>query len=75
MKPQKEKRRIKDATISKIKFDKEWFYKLDNVVFYPPEGLSKVEFIFLPRISKSKQHFITCTVFNDIIRGRKEIKQ
>jgi hypothetical protein len=33
MKPLKEKLLIKDATIPKIQFDKEWFYKLDDMAF------------------------------------------
>jgi hypothetical protein len=45
MKPLKEKLLIKDATIPKIQFDKEWFYKLDDMLL-PERRLSEVEFVF-----------------------------
>jgi hypothetical protein len=74
MKPLKEKLLIKDATILKIQFDKEWFYKLDDMAFYLKEDLSEVEFVFLPMIIEGEQEFVKCAAFDDIIRGRKEIK-
>lgn len=37
---------IKDATINKVQFDKEWFFKLDDMAFYLKEDLWEVEFIF-----------------------------
>ena len=75
MKPLKEKLLIKDATISKIQFDKEWFYKLDDMAFYLKEDLSEVEFVFLPMVIEGEQEFVKCAAFDDIIRGRKEIDQ
>ncbi|MFV8332962.1 hypothetical protein ACNQGB_11060 [Flavobacterium sp. XS1P32] len=74
MKPLKEKLLIKDATILKIQFDKEWFYKLDDMAFYLKEDLSEVEFVFLPMIIEGEQEFVKCAAFDDIIRGRKEIE-
>ena len=73
MKPLKEKLLIKDATISKIQFDKEWFYKLDDMAFYLKEDLSEVEFVFLPMVIEGEEEFVKCAAFDDIIRGRKEI--
>ncbi|MFV8354322.1 hypothetical protein [Flavobacterium sp. XS2P14] len=74
MKPLKEKLLIKDATIPKVQFDKEWFYKLDDMAFYLKEDLSEVEFVFLPMIIEGEQEFVKCAAFDDIIRGRKEIE-
>lgn len=48
MRPLKEKLLIKDATINKVQFDKEWFFKMDDMAFYLKEDLSEVEFIYLP---------------------------
>jgi hypothetical protein len=70
MKPLKEKLLIKDATIPKIQFDKEWFYKLDDMLL-PERRLSEVEFVFLPMIIEGEQEL--CAAFDDI-RGRKEIE-
>jgi len=74
MKPLNEKLILKDATINKMQFDKEWFYKLDDIAFYLKEDLSEVEFIFLPIIIDGEQEFVKCCSFDDIIRARKEFK-
>ena len=74
MKPLREKLLIKDATINKIQFDKEWFYKLDDMAFYLKEDLSEVEFVFLPMMIEGEQEFVKCAAFDDIIKGRKEIE-
>ncbi|SEA50925.1 hypothetical protein SAMN05443667_10556 [Flavobacterium gillisiae] len=74
MKPLNEKLILKDATINKMQFDKEWFYKLDDIAFYLKEDLSEVEFIFLPIVIDGEQEFVKCCSFDDIIRARKEFK-
>ncbi|CAM3036993.1 hypothetical protein [Flavobacterium frigoris] len=74
MKPLNEKLILKDATINKVQFDKEWFYKLDDIAFYLKEDLSEVEFIFLPIVIDGEQEFVKCCSFDDIIRARKEYK-
>jgi hypothetical protein len=48
MKPLNEKLILKDATINKVQFDTEWFYKLEDMAFYLKEDLSEVDYIFLP---------------------------
>ncbi len=72
MKPLKEKLLVKYATINKVQFDKEWFYKLDDMAFYLKEDLSEVEFVYLPMIIDDEKEFVKCSTFEDIIRGRKE---
>lgn len=72
MKPLKENLLIKDATIHKVQFDTEWFFKLDQIAFYLKEDLSEVEFIYLPMLINDEQKFVKCCSFEDIIRGRKE---
>lgn len=74
MKPLNEKLILKDATINKVQFDKEWFYKLDDIAFYLKEDLSEVEFIFLPITIDGEQESVKCCSFDDIIRARKEFK-
>lgn len=73
MKPLKEKLLIKDATINKVQFDKEWFYNLDDMAFYLKEDLSEVESVYLPMLIDGEQEFVKCAAFEDIIRGRKEL--
>lgn len=75
MKPLNEKLIQKDATINKVQFDKEWFYKLDDMAFYLKEDLSEVEFIYLPFTIDGEQEFVKCSSFEDIIRARKEFKK
>ena len=73
MKPLKENLLIKDATINKIQFDTEWFFKLEDMAFYLKEDLSEVEFVYLPMIIDGNQEYVKCAAFDDIIRGRKEL--
>lgn len=73
MKPLKEKLLIKDATINKIQYDKEWFFYLEDMKFHLKEDLSAVDAIFLPMIIDGEQEFVKCATFDDIIRGRKEL--
>ena len=73
MKPLKENLLIKDATINKIQFDTDWFFKLDDMAFYLKEDLSEVEFVYLPMIIDGNQEYVKCAAFEDIIRGRKEL--
>lgn len=74
MKPLNEKNIRKDAAINKLQYDKEWFYKLDDIAFYLKEDLSQVEFIYLPMMIDGEQELTKCSSFEDIIRGRKEFK-
>jgi hypothetical protein len=74
MKPLNEKLILKDATINKVQFDKEWFYKLDDIAFYLKEDLSEAETIFLPITIDGEEEFVKCCSFDDIIRARKEFK-
>lgn len=75
MMPLKEKLLIKDATINKIQYDKEWFFYLEDMKLYLKEDLSEVESIYLPIIIYGQQEFVKCASFQDVIRGRKEIKK
>ncbi|OYX83653.1 MAG: hypothetical protein B7Y83_10770 [Flavobacteriales bacterium 32-34-25] len=74
MKRLKEILLIKDATINKVQFDKEWFFKLDDMAFYLKEDLSEVEFIHLPMLIDGEKEIVKCSSFEDILRGRKELK-
>jgi hypothetical protein len=74
MKPLNEKLIRKDATINKVQFDTEWFYKLDDMAFYLKEDLSEVDFIYLPFIIDGEQEFVKCSSFEDIYRGRIKFK-
>jgi hypothetical protein len=73
MKPLNEKLLRQDATINKVQYDVEWFYKLEDLSFYLKEDLSAVEFIFLPMIIDGEQEFVKCASFEDLMRGRKEL--
>ncbi|MGL5112714.1 MAG: hypothetical protein ACRC6O_08760 [Flavobacterium sp.] len=73
MKPLKEKLLIQDATIHKVQYDKEWFFKLDDMSFYLKEDLSEVEFVYLPMVIDDAEEIVKCSSFEDILRGRKEL--
>ncbi|MFA9191544.1 hypothetical protein AAGV28_09205 [Flavobacterium sp. FZUC8N2.13] len=73
MKRLKEILLIKDATINKVQFDKEWFFKLDDMAFHLKEDLSEVEFVHLPMLIDGEVEIVKCSSFEDIIRGRKEL--
>jgi hypothetical protein len=73
MKPLNEKLLRQNATINKVQYDVEWFYKLEDLSFYLKEDLSAVEFIFLPMIIDGEQEFVKCASFEDVMRGRKEV--
>lgn len=73
MKRLKEVLLIKDATINKVQFDKEWFFKLDDMAFHLKEDLSEVEFVYLPMLIDGEEEIVKCSSFEDIIRGRKEL--
>jgi hypothetical protein len=72
MTPLNEKLLIKEATIHKYLYDKEWFFYLEDLKHFLNEDLSSVEFIFLPIIIEGEEEFVKCATFEDIIRGRKE---
>jgi len=75
MKPLKEKLLIKDATINKVQFDTEWFFKLDDMAFFLKEDLSEVEYVYLPMLIDGETEIVKCSSFEDIMRGRKEFDQ
>lgn len=74
MTPLNEKLLIKEATINKYLYDKEWFFHLDDMSNFLKEDLSAVEYIYLPMMINEEQEFVKCASFEDIIRGRKEIE-
>ena len=63
---------LKDATIHKVQFDKEWFFDLKDVSDYLGEDLSEVEFIRLPFTIEDEILETKCATLDDIERGRKE---
>ena len=73
MTPLNEKLLIKEATIQKYLYDKEWFFYLEDMKFFLREDLSQVEFIYLPMEIDGEQEFVKCATFEDILRGRKEL--
>lgn len=73
MKPLKEKLLVQDATIHKVQYDKEWFFKLDDMAFYLKEDLSEVEFVYLPIVIEGEEEIVKCSSFEDILRNRKEL--
>jgi hypothetical protein len=73
MKPIKEILLLKDAAIHKVQFDIEWFYCLDDLVFYLKDDLSEVDTIYLPMIIDNQEEFGRCCTFEDLLRGRKQI--
>ncbi|RVT75255.1 hypothetical protein EOD40_10810 [Flavobacterium sufflavum] len=75
MKPLKEILLIKDATINKVQFDKEWFFSLEDMAFYLKEDLSEVEFVYLPMLIDGEREIVKCCSFEDILRGRKELTE
>lgn len=74
MKPLNEKLLIKEAAINKVQFDTEWFFSLEDMAFYLKEDLSEVEFVHLPMSIGEQQQIVKCATFEDILRGRKELK-
>ncbi|MEC4005061.1 hypothetical protein OX283_010360 [Flavobacterium sp. SUN052] len=74
MKPLLEKALLKDASIHKVQFDKEWFYNLDDIAYHLKEDVSDVDFIHLPMMIDEQQEFVKCATFEDIQRGRKEFE-
>lgn len=73
MTPLNQKLLIKEATIHKYLYDREWFFYLDDMKFFLREDLSDVEFIYLPMEIDGEQEFVKCASFDDILRGRKEL--
>ena len=72
MTPLNEKLLIKEATIHKYLYDKEWFFYLDDLAFFLREDLSQVEHVYLPMEIDGEQEFVKCATFEDVLRGRKE---
>ncbi|MGL2994589.1 hypothetical protein [Flavobacterium sp. TSSA_36] len=73
MKPLREKLLLQDASIHKVQYDKEWFFKLDDMAFHLKEDLSEVEFVYLPIKIEGEEEIVKCSSFEDILRGRKEL--
>ena len=63
---------LKDASVHKIQFDKEWFFDLKDMEDYLNEDLSEVEFIHLPFKYDEAIMEIKCATLEDIERARKE---
>ena len=63
---------LKDATINKVQFDKEWFFHLKDMSDYLGEDLSEVEAIHLPFTIDEETVEAKCATLEDIERGRKE---
>ena len=74
MTPLNEKLLIKEATIRKYLYDKEWFFYIDDLAYFLREDLSAVEAIYLPMEIDGEQEFVKCGTFEDILRGRREVK-
>jgi hypothetical protein len=73
MKQLREKLLLQDASIHKVQYDKEWFFKLDDMAFHLKEDLSEVEFVYLPIMIEGEEEIVKCSSFEDILRGRKEL--
>jgi hypothetical protein len=65
MKPLNEKLILKDATINKVQFDTEWFYKLEDMAFYLKEDLSEVDYIFYLH-NRWSEEFVKCSSLKTI---------
>lgn len=74
MKPLIEKLLLKEASINKIQYDTEWFYNLEDIAFYLKEDLTEVDYIYLPMIIDEQQEFVKCSTFEDVLRGRRDLK-
>jgi hypothetical protein len=68
MKPLNEKLILKDATINKVQFDTEWFYKLEDK-YLKKEDLSEVDYIFLPFTIDGVQEFVKCSSLKTFIEA------
>ena len=44
------------------------------MAYFLKEDLSEVEYIYIPMIFVGEEEFVKCASFEDIIRGRKELK-
>ena len=64
---------LKDATISKVQFDKEWFFHLKEMADHLGEDLSEVEAIHLPFTIEGEMVDAKCATLEDIERGRKAL--
>ncbi len=63
---------LKDASVHKVQFDKEWFFDLKDMEDYLNEDLSEVEFIHLPFKYDDEIIETKCATLEDIERVRKE---
>lgn len=63
---------LKDATIHKVQFDREWFFHLKDVADHLGEDLSAVEAIHLPFAIDGETVEARCATLEDIERGRQQ---
>lgn len=63
---------LKDASVHKVQFDKEWFFDLKDMEDYLNEDLSGVEFIHLPFKFDEEIVETKCATLEDIERLRRE---
>lgn len=62
---------LKEATINKLQFDREWFFHLKDMADHLGEDLSEVEAIHLPFTIEGEVVEAKCATLEDIERGRK----
>jgi len=59
---------IKDQSIGKVQFDKEWFFSVGDMEDYLNEDLSGVESVSLPVTIDGEQYTTKCATWEDIKR-------
>ena len=59
---------IKDRTVNKVQFDKEWFYSIEDMEDYLNEDLSGVESVSLTIMVDGEQYTTKCATWEDIKR-------
>ncbi|QYJ68298.1 hypothetical protein [Flavobacterium litorale] len=72
MKKLKEELLRKDSSISKIQYDKEWFYNIKDMAHYLSEDLTNVDYIHLPIVINGIQRTVKCATLEDIKRALKK---
>lgn len=69
MKKINEQELIKDRTVNKVQFDKEWFFSVEDMEDYLKEDLTGVESVSLTITSDEGEQYITkCATWEDIKR-------
>lgn len=62
----------KDSSITKVQFDKEWFYSIKDMEDYLSESLSGAEAIHLPIVIDDIEYIVKCAAWEDIERFRQK---